>query len=90
VERQLAYYQRGRPGVESLIKLFCAKGYSEFAPWMLGVVEVSCQSQCKVRKCVVCMSMVKGCVFLYMLSLFIYGYSIVEWCAQLRYVISME
>jgi hypothetical protein len=35
--------------VESLIKMFCAKGYSEFVPGMLGVVEVSCQSQYRER-----------------------------------------
>jgi hypothetical protein len=36
-------------GVESLINMFCAEGYSEFAPGMLGVVEVSCQSQYRER-----------------------------------------
>jgi hypothetical protein len=52
-------------GVESLIKMFCAEGYSEFAPGMLEVVEVSGQSQYRGGKCVMCMSKVMGWVFLY-------------------------
>jgi hypothetical protein len=33
-------------GVENLMKMFCAEGYSEFAPRMLGVVEESCEIWC--------------------------------------------
>jgi hypothetical protein len=33
-------------GVENLVKMFCAEGYSEFAPGMLGLVEVSCEILC--------------------------------------------
>jgi hypothetical protein len=41
-------------GVENLVKMFCAEGYSEFAPGMLGVVEVSCEILCMFQtQCVV-------------------------------------
>jgi hypothetical protein len=40
-------------GVENLVRMFCAEGYSEFAPGMLGVVEVSCDIMRIVTRCVV-------------------------------------
>jgi hypothetical protein len=79
-------------GVESLIKMFCAEGYSEFAPGMLGVVEVSGQSQYRERK--VCYVYEQGyglgLLIFSLLSLFINGYLIVKRVAKLRYVSSMK
>jgi hypothetical protein len=79
-------------GVESLIKMFCAEGYSEFAPGMLGVVEVSGQSQYRERK--VCYVYEQGSglglLIFSLLSLFINGYLIVKRVAKLRYVSSMK